>query len=180
MRVASVNIIFAGILLVAASCVRAQDLPDMEGSSERQPVLSSGEEILLVGIPVLATVGGAVLGVGASIWADSPLPLLIVPTFSATAACTVGALADLGGSCGRAFRAATLASLPGYALIAIGALADGWDALGFILAGALELVVVSPFAAADGYRLSIPVDVTPIGLESPDGRAVGFQMHIGL
>lgn len=120
MRVAGVNLVFAVILLVATSCVHAQDLPGVVVSPEQQSVLSSGEEILLVGIPVLASVGGAVLGVGASIWADSPLPLLIIPAFPTAAACAVGALADLGGSCGSAFRVATLAALPGYTLMRSG------------------------------------------------------------
>jgi hypothetical protein len=139
--------------------------------------LTNDQEAALFGLPVLATVGATALLVRA----DVPAVAFGLPLVPVAAVCATGAALGIDGDCLTALRSTALWSLPGYALIAASYGASLNDArFGFIVIGALYLLVVPPIAAVESYRLSA-VRVAPTVLSDPADRhrsVPGLQVRI--
>ena len=160
--------------LVVVGVALAVALPT--GAQERAP-LTPDQQAALYGLPVVTTVGGAllILNTDADSWVSAAsffaLPLVAVGT-----TCAAGRLTGAPGSCRAAFASGTLWALPGAALIGLGVASGEFGgvpdlALGAILIGAAAYVLIPPFAAADGFRRGA-TDVGLTALPAPDGAGL--------
>ena len=148
--------------------------PAAAQSPEASAGLSHGQEIALIGIPVLAT-AGAVATLARLDEGSLLATALALPVVPITAVCLAGAALRTRGDCLQAVRSTALWSVPGYVLFGIGLSGAGVASL---LGGGLWLAVVPPIAAYEGYRTS--VSATPAVVSDPAGHRIvpGVQVRL--
>ena len=143
--------------------------------------LTPDQEAVLVALPVLATAGG----VAVIARTDRFAGVVALPLLSAAAVCAAGSALSAGGDCKAALASAGLWTLPGYALVGLGAAAGPWDGLAGLFLGGLWLAVAPPIAAIDGYRRSAErqaLGVSPTVVTDPATQraAAGLRLRVRL